>query len=193
MRHLLQATLYDASPHEWQNHVWPWQIVHIILIALIFLPISMYSIYKYVKIRKKMVIKKRSARIVILTSILIIFELLRRLWCFSYLTLSTYKSLGLCYSCLFQIEVIIYPLFKYVLMYSLLWRFFVIYYKSNWTQSIIQLKKIEEINTNNSFSSKKDWFIKYKSTIGNVKYNGKIFLSLYLSSFITSATLLQLR
>ena len=156
-----------------------------------FIPISFYGILRYYKLRKNMIIKKRNAKIVLLISILIILEYFSRIWVFIYFTISSYSSYSLGIPLISIIEGIIYPLFNNALIYSILWRFFVIYYKSNWTKSIINLKKIEE--SNNNIINKKDFFIKYKSNIGNVHYNGKIFFIFYLISFIISSILFQLR
>ena len=193
MRDILQTNV-SRSEYD-QNDVLIWELLHIFMIGFVFLPISMYGFYKYYKLRKKMVIKKRSARIVLLTTSLITFELFRRVWFFSYLTISVYSSSMKqpYYSCLFIINGILYPLLGHATTYSILWRVFVVYFKTNWTKSIINLKKIEENNGQYSprLSVKKSFFIKYKANIGNVRINGKIFLLLYMISFITSAIIFE--
>lgn len=192
-RRLLQTETY-VGYHP--THVWGWEILHIFVLGMIFIPISIYGLFRYYKLRKIMVIKKRSARIVLLTGVIVIFELFRRIWVFTYLTISMYPSVELCYSCIFRIEIIIYPMLVHGLTYSILWRFFVMFYKANWTKSIINLKKLEEETVGDqrqSLSVKKDFFIKYKASIGNVYYNGKGIVTIYLISFITSAITLQSR
>ena len=164
------------------------EIQNIILICLIVLnlcvfgPVLLRFLWLYNSRRRKMIIKKRyplSSIYYVKISIVSIFVRFPLI----YIAI-LFKVPATVNKALWCIDAILYPITYHGMEFALLWRFWLLYFDTNWTLSTMKDEWSKHINPE---IGKSDWFLSNKKTYGNEGYTRKKLIIFYVISVIASS------
>eukprot|EP01084_Bolivina_argentea_P203939 348231_1 len=148
----------------------------VLLIVLILVSVSVYGNIKLFKCRQETFMKKRSAFIVFGLNIIFIAQMLN-----GCLIPINFNSFGIPWQ-FSKFPFFLTFIFRWILLFFLNARNYIIYFQSHWTYNTVQLQWQQSINPD--VKNKKNWFIDHHKQYGNPSTIFKIFFILHFVGLV---------